>query len=112
MGNNINSKDDLVNSEDKEDSILESLISERLVELLAPRELEKGPHFDCVGGKESFFLYPKTASAYHWVSENLGINIFEIVAAGNYVLPVAKEDVVEMLTIILEDGLCFSLTLH
>ena len=79
---------------------------------MTPRELEEGPHFDCVGGKEAFFLYPKTASAYLWISENFGLPIFEIVAAGNYVLPVVEEDVVEVLKTILEDGLSFSETLH
>ena len=111
MGNKKNPKDDLVNAEEIEDTLLESLGCESW-ELMTLRELEEGPHFDCLGGKEAFFLYPKTSSAYLWISENFGIPIFEIVAAGNYVLPVVEEDVVEVLKTILEDGLSFSKTLH
>ena len=111
MDNKKNPKDDLVDAEEIEDTLLESLGCESW-ELMTLRELEEGPHFDCVGGKEAFFLYPKTASAYLWISENFGIPIFEIVAAGNYVLPVVEEDVVLTLKTILEDGLSFSKTLH
>ena len=112
MGNKKKLKDDLVNVEEIGDTLLERLGCEGWEELMTPRELEEGPHFDCVGGKEAFFLYPKTSSAYLWISENFGIPIFEIVAAGNYVLPVVEEDVVLTLKTILEDGLSFSKTLH
>jgi len=111
LDNKKNPKDDLVDAEEIEDTLLESLGYESW-ELMTLRELEEGPHFDCLGGKEAFFLYPKTSSAYLWISENFGIPIFEIVAAGNYVLPVVEEDVVLTLKTILEDGLSFSKTLH
>ena len=112
MDNKKNPKDDLVDAEEIEDTLLQSFGFESWEEIMASSELEEGPHFDCVGGKEAFFLYPKTASAYLWISENFGIPIFEIVAAGNYVLPVVEEDVVITLKAILEDGLSFSKTLH
>ncbi len=112
MDNKKNPKDDLVNAEEIGDTLLKSLLGCESSELMTLRELEEGPHFDCVGGKEAFFLYPKTSSAYLWISENFGIPIFEIVAAGNYVLPVVEEDVVLTLKTILEDGLSFSKTLH
>lgn len=117
MGNKKNPKDDLVNAEEF-DYLLERLGCESweelstLEELTTLRELEEGPHFDCVGGKEAFFLYPKTASANLWISENFGISIWEIVGYREYVLPVVEEDVVITLKAILEDGLSFSKTLH
>jgi len=111
LGNKKNPKDDLVNAEEF-DYLLERLGCESWEELSTLRELEEGPHFDCVGGKEAFFLYPKTASANLWISENFGISIWEIVDSREYVLPVVEEDVVITLKAILEDGLSFSKTLH
>ena len=110
MDNKKKPKDNLVNA-DEFDYMLELLGCESWEEVWS-YGTEEGPNFDCVGGKEAFFLYPKTASAYLWISENFGIPIFEIVAAGDYALPVVEEDVVLTLKTILEDGLSFSKTLH
>ena len=110
MDNKKNPKGDLVNAEEF-DYLLNLLGYESWEEVWSYGE-EEGPHFDCVGGKEAFFLYPKTASANLWISKNFGISINELVDSREFVLPVVEEDVVITLKAILEDGLSFSKTLH
>ena len=105
MGNKKDPKDDLVAAEEIENDLLELFGIENWEDLTLQ---EEGPDFDCAGGKEAFFLYPKTATANIWISDNLGVPF------GDWPLEIqiAEEDVLKAIKTIFEDGLNFSKTLH
>ena len=105
MGNKKDPKDDLVTAEEIENDLLELFGIENWEDLTLQ---EEGPDFDCAGGKEAFFLYPKTAIANIWISENLGVPFGDWPSE----IQIAKEDVLITIKTIFEDGLNFSKTLH
>ena len=109
MSNKKNSKDNSSDVAEVEDTLLEALGYETWEDAeLDSNTKEEGPDFDCVGGKNDFFLSPKTVSAVLWVNLNLGF------PQGYWgcQIQVAEQDVVLTLKTILEDGLSFSKTLH
>ena len=106
MGDKKDPKDDLVTAEEIENDLLELLSIETWQDL--PPLQEEGPDFDCAGGKEAFFLYPKTAIANIWISENLGVPFGDWPSE----IQIAEEDVLKAIKTIFEDGLNFSKTLH
>ena len=105
MGNKKDPKDDLVTAEEIENDLLELFGIENWEDLTLQ---EEGPDFDCVGGKEAFFLYPKTATANIWISDNLGVPFGDWPSE----IQIAEEDVLKASKTIFEDGLNFSKTLH
>ena len=106
MGNKKDPKDDLVAAEEIENDLLELFGIETWEDL--PPLQEEGPDFDCAGGKEAFFLYPKTATANIWISDNLGVPFGDWPSE----IQIAEEDVLKAIKTIFEDGLNFSKTLH
>ena len=106
MGNKKDRKDDLVAAEEIENDLLELLGIETWQDI--PPLQEEGPDFDCAGGKEAFFLYPKTAIANIWISENLGVPFGDWPSE----IQIAEEDVLKAIKTIFEDELNFSKTLH
>ena len=105
MGNKKDPKDDLVTAEEIENDLLELFGIENWEDLTLQ---EEGPDFDCAGGKEAFFLYPKTATANIWISDNLGVPFGDWPSE----IQIAEEDVLKAIKTIFEDGLSFSKTLH
>lgn len=105
MGNKKDPKDDLVTAEEIENDLLELFGIENWEDLTLQ---EEGPDFDCAGGKEAFFLYPKTATANIWISDNLGVPFGDWPSE----IQIAEEDVLKAIKTIFEDGLNFSKTLH
>jgi hypothetical protein len=105
LGNKKDPKDDLVAAEEIENDLLELFGIENWEDLTLQ---EEGPDFDCAGGKEAFFLYPKTAIANIWISENLGVPFGDWPSE----IQIAEEDVLKAIKTIFEDGLNFSKTLH
>ena len=105
MGKKKDPKDDLVTAEEIENDLLELFGIENWEDLTLQ---EEGPDFDCAGGKEAFFLYPKTATANIWISDNLGVPFGDWPSE----IQIAEEDVLKAIKTIFEDGLNFSKTLH
>ena len=105
MGKKKDPKDDLVVAEEIENDLLELLGIENWEDLTLQ---EEGPDFDCAGGRDTFFLYPKTAIANIWISENLGVPFGDWPSE----IQIAEEDVLKAIKTIFEDGLSFSKTLH
>ena len=105
MDNNKKPKDDLITAEEYEKAMLDLLGIENWEDL---KLQEEGPDFNFAGGRDTFFLYPRTAIANIWISENLGVPFGDWPSE----IQVAKEDVLLTIKTIFEDGLNFSETLH
>ena len=101
-------KDDFLTVEELEDSLLEAIGYDSWEEYEASSSEQDYPDFDFIGGRESFFLIPRSPRAFIWIDENLGLPFWNLPA----LVHVPDKELNTALCTLLEDGMTFSGSLH
>ena len=101
-------KDDFLTDEELEDGLLEAIGYDSWEEYEASTSEQNYPDFDFIGGRESFFLIPRSPRAYLWIGQNLGLPFWNLPTH----VRVPDNDLNIALSTLLEDGMTFSGSLH